>query len=125
MSRRNALFLLSFLVAFDTSVVVAHFFLSERIHFFDLDREGNLSSLVAGVKLWVLAAITFALAFLFHFLRRAGKIRISGLKPILWGIAGGGFFWIGLDDMMGVHERIGFVLNNILHTGGFYGESSN
>ncbi len=125
MSRRNIVFLLSFLVALDTSVVLAHIFFGERIHFFDLDREGNLASLVAGVKLWVLAASTFAVAFLFHFLRRAEKIRIHRLKPIIWGIAGSGFFWIGLDDMMGIHERFGFVLNNALHTGGFYGESFN
>lgn len=111
--------LLLFFILIDATVVASHFFLGERIHFFDLDREGNLASLVAGVKLWGIGTIVLLVAIIFF------RLKKSRLLIGVWVVASLGFFWIGLDDMMGIHERIGFVLNNVFERGGFYGESFN
>ncbi len=103
----------------DAVVVAGHFLLGERIHFFDLDREGNLASLVAGVKLWILGTGAFVLGLIFL------RLKEKPFTAWIWLLSAIGFFWIGLDDMMGIHERIGFVLNNLFERGGFYGESFN
>ena len=111
--------MLPFLLLCDILVILAHVFLRDRLGFFDLDKEGNLVSLYSGAKLWVVATLVFVNAFILTRTRAPRTTRIA------WILAGLGIAYIGLDDMMGVHERIGFVLNNALGTGGFYGESFN
>lgn len=55
---------------------------------------------------------------------RARLSRSRFVAPMLF-CFGIGIAYIGLDDMMVLHERIGFVLNHIFKNGGFNGESFN
>jgi len=103
----------------DLALILFHFFLRKKLGFFDLDKEGNLGSLYAGIKLW--SGATVALIS-FYILRR---LKSSRLKQLLFLLLAFGLAYIGLDDMMAIHERLGFVLNNIFGLGGFYGESFN
>lgn len=103
----------------DAAVIILHFLLKQKLGFFDLDKEGNLASLYSGFKLWFAATIIFLYAWLQHVRGRARR------DVFVWGALGAGILYIGLDDMMALHERCGFVLNNIFGTGGFHGESFN
>lgn len=103
----------------DLLIILAHIFWRDEIGFFDIDKEGNLASLYTGGKLWIVATLAM--------LQSAIIIRLHTSRKIIaaWILFALGIAYIGLDDMMGIHERIGFVLNNRLGTGGFYGESFN
>ncbi len=111
--------MLFFLLAGDIIVLAAHIFLREKLGFFDLDVEGNLASLYSGAKLWFVATLAVVNALILWHAKTARR------SAVPWFLFAAGVAYIGLDDMMGVHERIGFVLNNLLGTGGFYGESFN
>lgn len=115
--RKNYLIFIFFGV--DFALILFHFFLQKKLGFFDLDKEGNLGSLYAGVKLWTGATLAFLCAWILH------QVKTSRLKQILFLFLTLGLAYIGLDDMMAIHERLGFVLNNIFGLGGFYGESFN
>ena len=101
------------------ALVLLHFFLRKKLGFFDLDAEGNLASLYSGVKLWIGATAALLLAALFYQLKK------PRWESALWLCLASGLAYIGVDDMMAIHERLGFVLNNIFGLGGFYGESFN
>ncbi len=103
----------------DLLVILAHIFWRDEIGFFDIDKEGNLTSLYTGAKLWIVATLAL--------LHGAIITRLHVPRRIIaaWLLFALGLAYIGLDDMMGIHERIGFVLNNILGAGGFHGESFN
>lgn len=107
------------LISVDMALLLLHIFLRKKLGFFDLDSEGNLVSLISGMKLWLAATASWIVAWVLMARCRPWKES--------WGfiLLGMGLAYIGIDDMMGVHERIGFVLNNIFGTGGFYGESFN
>lgn len=107
------------LIGIDIGLVLAHIFAKNWIGFFDLDKEGNFASLFMGVQLWTAATCAILIAFI-HKKRSQPRRHI-----IPWLLFAVGIAYIGLDDMMGIHERIGFVLNNLFGTGGFYGESFN
>lgn len=115
--RKN--YLIFILFGADLALILFHFFLRQKLGFFDLDKEGNLGSLYAGVKLWGGAMIAFLCAWILH------QVKTSYLKQGLFLFLALGLAYIGLDDMMVIHERLGFVLNNIFGLGGFYGESFN
>lgn len=102
----------------DVALVVMHYVWRRKLGFFDLDREGNLASVYSGFKLIATGGFAFVLAWL-------ASIARARLVASLWALAGVGFVFIGLDDMMAIHERVGFVLNNWTGLGGFYGESFN
>ena len=107
------------LYALDLLVIAAHMFLRNKLGFFDLDAEGNLASLYSGAKLWTIATLTLGHAAILF------RVRAPRRHAIAFFLFALGVAYIGLDDMMGVHERMGFVLNNLFGTGGFYGESFN
>lgn len=109
---------------FDALVVVAHIFLRDKLGFFDLNKEGNLASLYSGMKLWGLGTVAGLHAYILYKISRPIYWR-DRFEPWAWGLLALGVIYIGLDDMMVIHERLGFVLNNIFKTGGFYGESFN
>lgn len=86
-----------------------------------MEKEGNLGSLQAGAKLWLAASAAMASAWI---VSRARLPSARLIAPALF-CFGFGVAYIGLDDMMALHERAGFVLNRIFRNGGFYGESFN
>ena len=104
---------------FDILIVLMHIFLRRSLGFFDLDKEGNLASLYAGIKLWMGA--TGALFYAWYLQRTAS----SRILVWAWGACAVMLAYLGLDDMMAIHERLGFVINNRLHINGYYGESFN
>ncbi len=110
------------LFLFDVLVIVLHYIARQKLGFFDLDKEGNLVSLYSGIKLWGVGTLGLLHAYILH---RAGAMRGRAMQWILWALFGMGVAYIGIDDMMVLHERIGFVVNNVAGTGGFYGESFN
>lgn len=105
----------------DIVVFVSHFLLGSKLGFFHLEKEGNLGSFQAGIKFWLAAIAACLSAWILS--------RVESTKSrwiiILLVCAGIGLAYIGLDDMMAIHERAGFVINNLLGKGGFYGESFN
>lgn len=116
---RYALHMIFLLLVGDTIIILAHIFLRDKIGFFDIDKEGNLASLFSGAKLWFVATLAFIHALILS------RLNISRRIVVPWILFALGMLYIGLDDMMGIHERIGFVLNNRLGMGGFKGESFN
>lgn len=115
--RKNYLIFIFF--GADLALILFHFFLRKKLGFFDLDKEGNLGSLYAGVKLWSGATAALLSAVILR------RLKAARLKQCLFLFLALGLAYIGLDDMMAIHERLGFVLNNIFGLGGFYGESFN
>ena len=103
----------------DILTILAHIFLRHSLGFFDLDKEGNLSSLYAGVKLWIGATGAFFYAW---YLQRTKSNR---MLVWAWGACAIMLAYLGIDDMMVIHERLGFVINNRLRINGYYGESFN
>lgn len=115
--KSNFIFFL-FLV-FDLLVVLAHFLLKSKYGFFDLDGEQNLNSTYSGLKLMVIAALV-AVQFLI-----AWRIKEKMSKIIIWGLVALSFIYLGLDEMVALHERAGFVMNNLTGLTGFKGASFN
>ncbi len=110
---------LFFLLLLDALVVLAHFLLKNKYGFFDLDGEGNLNSLFSGFQLFFIAAITGGQ---FLILQKIGE---RGLKKWLWLLVGLSFTYLGLDEIMAIHERAGFVFNNLSGLTGWPGASFN
>lgn len=115
--KSNFLFFL-FLVC-DSLVVLAHFLLKNKYGFFELDGEQNLNSTYSGLKLMLIATLA-VIQFLI-----AWRIKEKKFKIIIWGLAALSFIYLGLDEMVALHERVGFVMNNLTGLTGFKGASFN
>lgn len=112
MRRYRFLFLLLFV---DALLVVAHIFLRKQLGFFDLDKERSLKAVFSGFQLFVSGGVAALIAYLFQ----------EKGKRWLWGLTSVAFVYLALDDMMVIHERIGFVLNRWTGLTGYRGESFN
>lgn len=104
---------------FDIVVIALHYLARHKLGFFDLDKEGNLNSVYTGFKLFWVGGLAFVHAMIMT------KLSVARWRRALWLLFGAGMIYIGLDDMMVLHERVGFVVNNLTGNGGFYGESFN
>lgn len=112
-------FLLFTLLLLDVLVVLAHFFLKNKYGFFNLDGEGNLNSAYSGFKL-LMVAVLMGAQFLIYF-----RVKEKRGKQIVWFLAALSFVYLGIDEMMAIHERVGFVFNNLTGLTGFNGASFN
>lgn len=115
---KNNWFLFVFL-ALDLVVVAAHFLFKNYYGFFNLDGEQNLNSAYSGLKLILISALAFSQFLILK------KIQANWDKKIIWLLATLSFVYLGLDEMMAIHERAGFVFNNLTGLTGFQGESFN
>lgn len=106
-------------VVCNLALVIAHFALKDTLGFFDLDVEQNAASIWTGIQLWIAGTLALISVFIMSAAGYAWRDRVILL------LAGLSFIYVGLDDMTMFHERLGFVLNNALGLGGFYGESFN
>ena len=95
------------LLCLDTAVVVIHLLGQDVYGFFRLDGEQNLNSLFAGLKFLSIGALTLMQFFILQ------KIDENIIKRIVWLLVTVSFVYLGLDEMAALHERIGFVLNNL------------
>ncbi len=111
--RRHRLLFILFIV--DVALVFAHIFLRKKLGFFNLDKEGSLKAVYSGFQLLVSGGVAALIAYLLH----------EKAKRWLWGVTSAGFVYLGLDEMMVIHERIGFVLNRWSGLTGYWGESFN
>lgn len=111
--------LLFILLAIDVALALAHLFLRQKLGFFNLDKEGSLKAVYSGLQLLTTGGVASLIAFLLSRARQRTSLRW------LWGIVAAGFFYLGLDEMMVIHERIGFVLNRWTGLTGYWGESFN
>ncbi|MDO8582000.1 MAG: hypothetical protein Q7S16_03930 [bacterium] len=107
--------LLCILLAVDIALALAHLFLRKKLGFFDLDKEGSLKATYAGLQLLLTGGAAALLAYCVR----------TRARKFLWAFVSAGFFYLGLDDMMAIHERVGFVLNRWVGMTGYWGESFN
>ncbi|OGY71484.1 MAG: hypothetical protein A2986_04070, partial [Candidatus Jacksonbacteria bacterium RIFCSPLOWO2_01_FULL_44_13] len=96
----------------DSAIVIAHIYLQGWLGFFDLDKEGSIKSVFSGLQLLTSGFFAGFIAYL--------SSRLSASRPFiaLWAMVSALFIYLGLDDMMMIHERVGFVLNRL---SGFHG----
>lgn len=94
------------LIFFDFFLVFSHIFLRNSLGFFDLDKEGSLKAVLSGFQLMVSGFCAGFIAFL------SSRMRASRPFMALWMCVSVLFFYLALDDMMMLHERIGFVMNH-------------
>lgn len=99
----------------DLLVISLHFFLGKKLGFFNLDREQNLAAVYSGFKLLNAGLAATLLVFL-------TKIKENKILW-LWAVLSGLFIYLALDEMMYLHERIGFVINHWTGLAGSRGES--
>lgn len=113
----NSKFFLGLLLG-DFAVIALHYFFADSLGFFNIEKERSLSTVYGGLKaLW---SGVFAFAFAWLVAQKRARARRA-----LW-IAGGALFtYFALDDMMEIHERVGFVLNRRVGLSGYWGESFN
>lgn len=111
--------LLIFLLVIDVALALAHIFLRQKLGFFNLDKEQSLKASYSGFQLLAIGG-TVAL---YTWLLCREKVRRS--VRWLWGATAVGFFYLAIDEMMTIHERIGFVLNRWTGLTGYWGESFN
>lgn len=93
------------LLLLDCAIILAHIFWRDSLGFFDLDKEGNLKGVFSGFQLLVIAISSGALAFL------SSRLAASRTQRTAWALVSLLFVYLALDDMMTIHERVGFVLN--------------
>jgi len=110
--RRFRLFII--LLIINGLLVFAHIFLRKQLGFFNLDKEGSLKAVYSGFQLLVTAGAAACIAYL-----------VQEKTRWLWGFVSAVFFYLGLDEMMVIHERIGFVVNRWTALTGYWGESFN
>ena len=96
----------------DSAIVMAHIYLKEWLGFFDLDKEGSIKSVFSGLQLLTNGFLASFIAYL------SSRLRASRPFIALWAMISALFIYLGLDDMMMIHERVGFVLNRL---SGFHG----
>lgn len=114
----HAKLLIGFLCV-DAFITLTHIFYSTKLGFFNLDKEGNLESVVSGMYLLMIA---FTATVYTYILSHRGASRLVFTS---WGFFSLGFFYIAIDEMMMIHERTGFVLNHLTGMTGYWGESFN
>ncbi|MBI4599313.1 hypothetical protein HY732_00135 [Candidatus Uhrbacteria bacterium] len=90
----------------DLVLILAHSTLRQSLGFFDLDKEGSLKAVFSGFQLIASGVASGWIAFL------SSRLRAPRLFVWLWSTMSALFIYLALDDMMMIHERIGFVLNN-------------
>lgn len=115
--KTNLIFLVP--LVFDGLVVTAHYLLKNKYGFFDLDGEGNLNSAYSGLKLLFIGGLVL---FQFLILQKT-KDRLK--KRLIWLLTAASFIYLGIDEMMAIHERTGFVFNNLLGVSNSAGASFN
>ena len=86
-------------------LIIAHIFWRHSLGFFDLDKEGSLKAVISGFQLLALGFGSGFITFL------VSRLRASRPYAALWASTSALFFYLAMDDMMMIHERIGFVLN--------------
>lgn len=102
------------LVAVDVLIIVAHIFLKNWLGFFDLDKEGGLKSVFSAFQLLMSGGMAGGIALLLS------KLKASKPFITLWFLLMLLFFYLALDDLAMIHERIGFVLNHLTNWHGMY-----
>jgi len=115
--KTNLIFLI--LLALDGLVVTAHYLLKNKYGFFDLDGEGNLNSAYSGLKLLFIGGLILFQFLIFY------KIKDKFKKRLVWLLTAVSFIYLGIDEMMAIHERTGFVFNNLLGVSNSAGASFN
>ncbi|MEK7648630.1 MAG: hypothetical protein AAB400_01795 [Patescibacteria group bacterium] len=105
---------IAFLFIGDIFVILAHIYLRGWLGFFDLDKEGSLKALFSGFQLLASGMGAGCIAYL------ALRLRASRFVVSLWAVCSALFGYLALDDMMMIHERVGFVLNNLTRLHGTY-----
>lgn len=94
------------LIFCDFFLVLAHMYWRDSLGFFDLDKEGSLKPVLSGFQLMTSGFCAGFIAFL------SSQMRASRSFIALWMCVSILFFYLALDDMMMLHERIGFVVNH-------------
>lgn len=115
--KTNLIFLV--LVIFDGLVITAHYLLKNKYGFFDLDGEGNLNSAYSGLKLLFIGGLVLFQFLILH------KTKDKLKKRLVWLLTAASFIYLGTDEMMAIHERAGFVFNNLLGVSNSDGASFN
>ncbi|MDP2630314.1 MAG: hypothetical protein Q8P56_02805 [Candidatus Uhrbacteria bacterium] len=100
-----ATFLFWSLIGCNIFLIIAHIFLRQSLGFFDLDKEGSLKAVISGFQLLALGFGSGFVTFL------VSRLRASRPYVMLWACVSALFFYLAMDDIMMIHERIGFVLN--------------
>lgn len=110
---------LATLLGMTLALAIAHSGLRSYLGFFNLDKEQSLKAVFSGLQLLSIAVLSFLYALL-----QCKAIR-QRKQCILWTLVGMLFGYLALDDMMTIHERVGFVLNRWTGLTGYWGESFN
>lgn len=103
----------------DGLVVLAHFLFKNVYGFFDLDGEQNLNSVYSGLKLMFLGGLGIVQFLVIRHLKEGWG------KKLVWLLVALSFIYLGTDEMVAFHERVGFVMNNLTGLTGFKGASFN
>jgi hypothetical protein len=115
----RANFIVFIFLFLDSLVVTAHLLLKDKYGFFNLDGEQNLNSTYSGFKLLCIAAMV---VIQFLILQKARE-RFS--KRVIWFLVATSFIYLGLDELAMLHERLGFVINNLIGVADLKGASFN
>ncbi len=114
---------LTILLLGDLLVVLLHFFSGKELGFFNLDREQNLAAVYSGFKLLAAGFAAMLLAFLIKIKKDGPQDVWEKARDSIWLVLAGLFIYLALDEMMYLHERIGFVINHWTGLAGSRGES--
>lgn len=120
----------------DLVVLALHYFFSGSLGFFNIEKERSVNTVYGGLQALWSGVFSFAVAWL---LIRADsppnavsknyaiakKIGRWSWRRLCWLGGGALFTYLALDDMMEIHERVGFVLNRRVGLTGYWGESFN
>lgn len=93
------------LILIDGALIAAHFTLRQSLGFFDLDKEGSLKAVFSGFQLLTSGVAAGWIAVM------SSRLRASRPFVWLWSVLSALFVYLAFDDMMMIHERVGFVLN--------------
>jgi len=85
--------LIKIVLIIDLSLILLHIFLGQNNDFFNLDLERNLPTFYSGLKLILIGFLA-----LFFYLKTKRKI---------WLVFSSIFVFIGFDEMLEIHERLG------------------
>ncbi len=110
---------LAILLSMTLALAIAHVALRGYLGFFNLDKEQSLKAVFSGLQLLSIAVLAFFYALLQF------KACLNKKQGILWTFTGLLFGYLALDDMMTIHERVGFVFNRWTGFTGYWGESFN
>ncbi|MBI4261990.1 hypothetical protein HY624_00500 [Candidatus Uhrbacteria bacterium] len=110
--------LLALLIVIDLLVVILHYWFGGTIRFFHLDKEQNLASVYSGSLLLAGAVMSFGACIV---LGKMGAFRDRVILLLL----GLGLFYLAIDEMVVLHERIGLALNYRFGLTGYKGSAFN